>query len=83
MTEHYLDVLTVHLRGYAGHPVPENLGEEMVLQVAVGAGVDGGQLADELSADVGSGPRRVHQSITQMSWGHQALEPSSSLIFRL
>jgi hypothetical protein len=69
MTERYLDVLTVHLRGYAGHPLPGNLAEETVLQVAVGARVDVEQLADELREDVGSGPRRVNQSITETNWG--------------
>jgi hypothetical protein len=83
MTERYLDVLTVHLRGYVGHPLPGNLAEETVLQVAVGSRVDVEQLADELREDISSGPRRVHQSITETVGGYQALEPSSSLIFRL
>jgi hypothetical protein len=69
VTERYLDVLTVHLRGYAGHPMPDNLAEEIVLRIAVGAHVDVEQLADELKEDVGSRPRRVHQSITETSWG--------------
>jgi len=69
MTERYLDVLTVHLRGYTGHPLPGNLAEETVLQVAVGARVDVEHLADQIGEDVGSGPRRVHQSITETSWG--------------
>lgn len=69
MTERYLDVLTVRLRGYAGHPIPDNLVEEIVLQVAVGAQVDVEQLTDELKEDVGSSPRRIHQSITETNWG--------------
>src|SRR5260370_12464256 len=69
MTERYLDVLTVHLRGYTGKTWPGNLAEEMVLQIDVGARVDVEQLADEVEDDVGSGPRRVHQSMTETSWG--------------
>jgi len=69
MTERYLNVLTVRLRGYTGHPMPGDLAEETVLQVTVGARVDVEQLAGELTEDVGSGPRRVHQSITETSWG--------------
>jgi hypothetical protein len=69
MAERYLDVLTVHLRGYAGYPLPKELAEEMVLRVAVGAQVDVEQLADELSEDLGSRPRRVHQNITKTDWG--------------
>jgi hypothetical protein len=70
MADHYLNVLTVHLRTYAGgHPVVGSLVEEMVLQVAVGATVDVEQLANELREDVGSGPRRIQQSITETSWG--------------
>ena len=49
--------------------MPDNLAEEIVLRVAVGAQVDVEQLADELKEDVGSRPRRVHQSITETSWG--------------
>lgn len=69
MTERYLDVLTVHLRGYAGHPIPDNLAEEIVLRVGVGGQIDVEQLADELKGDVGSGPRRIRQIITETSWG--------------
>ena len=69
MAERYLDVLTVRLRGYTGHPLPGNLAEELVLQVAVVARVDVDRLADERKEDVGSGPRVVHQSITERSWG--------------
>src|ERR1035437_100407 len=73
MAERYLDVLTIHLRGYTGHPLARNLAEELVLQVAVGARVDVDQLADELKEDVGGGPRVVHQSITERSWGASSL----------
>jgi hypothetical protein len=69
MTERYLDILTFHLRGYTGHPLPANLAEEMVVQVGVGAPVDVEQLANELQEDVRGGPRRVHQRITETSWG--------------
>jgi hypothetical protein len=72
MTERYLDVLTVHLRGYAEYPIPDNLAEEIVLRVAVGAQVDVEQLADELKEDVGSNPHRIQQSITETSWGASA-----------
>ena len=75
MTERYLDVLTVHLRGYAGHPIPANLAEEIVLRVDMGAQVDLEQLADELKEEVGSGPRRIRQTITEMSWGASMREP--------
>lgn len=37
MTEHYLNVLTVRLRGLTGYPLPENLTDEIALQVAVGS----------------------------------------------
>jgi hypothetical protein len=83
MAEHYLDVLTVHLRGYVGHPLPGNLTEEIVLQVAVGARTDVDHLADELKDDIGDGPQVVHQSITERNWGRPASAPSLSLIFRL
>ena len=69
MTEHYLNVLTLRLRGYVGHPLPGNLAEEIALQVTVGAQVDVEQLASERTTDIGSGPRRVHQSVTETSWG--------------
>lgn len=69
MTEHYLNVLTIRLRGYAGHPLPGNLAEEVALQVTVGAAVDVEQLASEITEDIGGGPRRVQQSVTETSWG--------------
>jgi hypothetical protein len=68
MTERYLDVLEIHLRGYVGHPIPDSLVEEIVLWVGVGAQVDVEQLADELKEDLG-GPRRIRQTITETSWG--------------
>ena len=69
MTEHYLNVLTVRLRSYTGYPLPENLTDEIALQVTVGSRVDVEQLADELKEDVGTGPRSIRQSITEKSWG--------------
>src|ERR1019366_10384461 len=69
MTERYLNVLTVKLRGYTGHPLPENLTEEIALQVTVGSRVDVERLAGELRENVGDGPRRIRQSITETSWG--------------
>jgi hypothetical protein len=51
MAEHYLNVLTVRLRGYNGQPMPGNLAEEFALQVTVGARVDVEQLADDLKED--------------------------------
>jgi hypothetical protein len=72
MTERYLDALTVHLRGYTDYPIPDNLAEEIVLRVAVGAQVDVEQLADELKEDVGSNPHRIQQSITETNWGAEA-----------
>jgi len=53
-----------------------------VLRVAVAAQVDVELLADELKEDVGRHPHRIQQSITEMSWGHQLPELSSSLKFR-
>ena len=69
MTERYLDVLAIHLRGYVDHPIPDNLVEEIVLRVGVGAQVDVEQLADELKEDVGGGLRRIRQTITETNWG--------------
>jgi hypothetical protein len=70
MADHYLNVLTVHLRTYeGGHPAVGSLVEEMVLEVLVGATVDVEQLADELGQDVGGGSRRVQQSVTETNWG--------------
>ena len=69
MAEHYLNVLTVRLRAYSGHPLPENLVEERALEVNVGAQVDVERLADAIGEDVGTGPRSVRQSITETSWG--------------
>jgi hypothetical protein len=69
MAEHHLNVITVRLREYTGHPLPENLDAETTLQVNVGAQVDLEQLIDEIREDIGRGPRRVRQSITETSWG--------------
>ena len=40
MAEHYLNVLTVRLREYTGHPLPKNPTEEIALQVTVVSRVD-------------------------------------------
>jgi hypothetical protein len=69
MAEHYLNVLTVRLRGYAGHPVPENLSEAMSLTVTVGAQLDLELLADDLRGNLAAGPRRIQQTYTETSWG--------------
>jgi hypothetical protein len=69
MAEHYLNALTIRLRGYTGLPMAENLTEEIALRVTVGARVDVEQLADEIQEDVGGGPRRVRQIVTETSWG--------------
>ena len=69
MAEHYLNVLTVRLRGYAGHPVPENLTEAMSLTVTVGAQLDLELLADDLRGNLAAGPRRIQQTYTETSWG--------------
>jgi hypothetical protein len=69
VAERYLNALTVRLRGYAGLPMPENLTDEIALQVTVGARVDVEQLAEELREDIGKRPQRVLQSITETDWG--------------
>jgi hypothetical protein len=69
VAEHYLDVLSVRLLGYVDAAAPENLAEEIALQVEVGARVDVEQLVDELKEDIGEGSRSIHQSITETDWG--------------
>jgi hypothetical protein len=70
VTARYLNVLTVCLRGYDGHPSPENLIEEFSLAVSVGGGLDLGELASAIETDdLAGGTRRVRQSLTESSWG--------------
>lgn len=69
MAEHYLNILTVRLRGYAGQPLPENLTEAVSLTVTVGAQLDLEQLADDVREDLAGGPCRIQQTYTETSWG--------------
>jgi hypothetical protein len=69
MAEHYLNILTVRLRGYAGRPLPENLIEAVSLTVTVGAQLDLEQLADAVREDLAAGPRRIQQTYTETRWG--------------
>ena len=69
MAEHYLNVLTFRLRGYAGHPLPSNLSEELTLEIDVGQRMDVERLVREVGEDVGGGPRRISYSVTETSWG--------------
>ena len=71
MTEHYLNTLTVRLRGYTkGYPTPENLAEEIYLEVTIGTELDLDELTDEIvRQDLRSGSRRIHQTYSATSWG--------------
>jgi hypothetical protein len=69
MAEHYLNVLTVRLRDYSGHPLPENLVEAITLAVTVGASLDLDQLTDEIRKDLGGQPRRIKQIYNETGWG--------------
>jgi hypothetical protein len=69
MAEHYLNVLTVRLRGYGAQPVPESLVEELALEITDVGSVDVDRLAEELKREVGEGPRSVRQNITEFGWG--------------
>lgn len=70
MTEHYLNVLSIRLRGYSGHPLPENLMEETALQVSVAGPLDLEKLAGEITTDdLASGVRRIQQRLSVTTWG--------------
>ena len=69
MVEHYLNVLSVRLRGYSEHPLPQNLIEEISLQVIIGGQLDLEQLAAEITNDLGAGPRRITQTYIATAWG--------------
>jgi hypothetical protein len=69
VVEHYLDLLTIRLRGYDGFPQPDNLSGEFELEVTVGSRVDVEQLAGQIDEDLRLGPRSVEQSIRKRSWG--------------
>jgi hypothetical protein len=69
MAEHYLDLLTIRLRGYNGHPLPDNLSGEIELEIEIGSSIDVEQLADEIEQELRSGPRVIEQSIRKRSWG--------------
>jgi len=70
MAKHYLDTLHVRLRGYAGgYPIPENLAEEISLEIIVDGLLDLEELTAEVAQDVAGGPRRVRQTYTEHSWG--------------
>ncbi len=70
VSNHYLNTLTVCLRGYDGHPSPENLVEEFSLAVSVGGALDFDELTSAIEKDdLAGGTRRVRQSLTQSSWG--------------
>jgi hypothetical protein len=69
MAEHYLNTLHIRLRGYVGgYPLPENLAEEISLEVIIEGLLDLEELANDVAQDVGGGPRRVRQTYTEQSW---------------
>ena len=70
MADHYLNVLTVRLRGYDDHPLPANLVQAFSLTVYVGGRLDIDELTSAIvTDDLASGARRVQQSLTETSWG--------------
>jgi hypothetical protein len=69
MAEHYLNTLTVSLRGYEGYPLPENLKEVLSLTINVGEQLDIEQLADEAREVVSHQPHRIQQTYSQTAWG--------------
>jgi hypothetical protein len=70
VTAHYLDALTVRLRGYDGYPSAGNLVEELSLEISVGGRVDLDELTSAIvTDDLAGGARSVRQSLTQSSWG--------------
>lgn len=66
---HYLNILTIRLRGYSDRPLPEYFLEEQLLHVDIGGEIDVDQVASEIVADLHGGPRRVSQTVTEVSWG--------------
>jgi hypothetical protein len=70
VTAHYLNVLTVRLRGYDGYPSTGNLVEELSLEISVGSRVDLDALTNAIvTDDLAGGTRSVRQSLTETSWG--------------
>jgi hypothetical protein len=70
MVEHYINVLTVRMRGYSGgNPFVGKLEEEVSLQVNIGGQLDLDKLAKEIVGDLRGGPRRIQQTYTETSWG--------------
>jgi len=69
MPDHYLNVLTLRVRTFDGHPSLGILTGENVLEVTVGEDVDVDALAAEITGDLQDWPRRIQQSVTETSWG--------------
>jgi hypothetical protein len=69
MPVHYLDVLTLRVRTFDGHPSLGTLTGENILEVTVGDRVDVDAVAAEITGDLQDWPRRIQQSVTETNWG--------------
>jgi hypothetical protein len=69
MVQCYLDAFTVHLRGYDGYPLPENLNEVFSLTISVGEQLDLDQLTSDVREVVKEQPHRIQQTYRETRWG--------------
>ena len=80
MTGHYLDVLTLRLRGYEGEPEPGSLAAALSVTVIVGGLLDLDELVDEIREDLAGRSRRIQQTYGETSWAGSGTSSGALLV---